>query len=356
MKITSIDAPGWEDVRYAEDPDSGLRAIIAVHDVTLGPALGGCRRWVYDRFDDALEDVKRLSRGMTYKNSLAQLALGGGKSVIMAEKGQPKTPELFQAFGRFVDAFGGLYISAEDVGVSEDDMAEARKSTRHVVGLKEGPAASGDPSPFTALGVFHGLRAAAEHRFGTADLNGVRVAVQGLGSVGRRLAEHLHRAGAKLIVADINEALVAQAADALGAQTAAPDAVLSTDVDIIAPCALGGAVNEELLKTLKAPVIAGGANNQLATPEIGAALMARGVVYAPDYAINAGGVINVMGEVEGRYDRTASEKRAEGIYDIIKAILERAAAENRQSNLVADDIAMERIARARAEGHRFEAA
>ncbi len=356
MEIRQIPTPGWEDVRYCEDAESGLRAFIAVHDTTLGPALGGCRRWTYQKNDDALEDVKRLSRGMTYKNSLAQLDLGGGKSVILASPGETKTPKLFQAFGRFIDALAGSYITAEDVGVSSADISEVLKETRHAVGSDEGPAAAGNPSPFTALGVFHGLRAAAKHRFGTDTVEGLTVAVQGLGQVGYRLCELLHESGAKLIVADINEAATRRASEALNAEVTTPDEVLLSKSDIIAPCALGHAITPHVAGAMHAGAIAGAANNQLSEPQLDAVLKSQGVVYAPDYAINAGGVINIIGEHNGAYDRAWVEARCRGLYDILDQILSRAAAENAPTGAVADRIAMERIAQARSEGRRFQAA
>jgi len=353
MKITPLNVDGWADVRFAEDSLSGLRAIIAVHDLTLGPSLGGCRRWIYKRDEDALEDVKRLSRGMTYKNSLAGLNLGGGKSVILAEEGQEKTPELFRAFGRFVKSFEGTYIAAEDVGMSPEDLTYSREETRHVVGLTQGDAASGDPSPMTALGVFHGMRAACAHAFGSDNLRGVKVAIQGLGHVGWNLAQRLHDAGARLVVADIRSDIIEQAKDRFTPEVADADSVLEADVDIVAPCALGAVITDDLADTMRAKIIAGAANNQLAHEGVEPKLKRRGILYAPDYAINAAGVINAAGEAGGEYDRAWVEDRARRIYDTIAEILRRAEAEGSLAGQVADAIAMERIETVRAEGRSY---
>ena len=283
-----------EEVVFCRDAESGLKAIIAVHNTNLGPALGGCRMWPYENEEEALTDVLRLSRGMTYKSALAGLPLGGGKSVIIGDSRQDKTEALFLAMGRFVETLGGRYIVAEDVGIKVADVQTMARVTDHVAGTPE--KGSGDPSPATGFGVYVGIKAAVRHKLGLQDLRDVRIAVQGLGAVGRHLAGYLAADGAKLVVADIDQAAVDKAVIDFGAVAVSPDAIYEQEVEVFAPCALGAVVNDETLPQLRASVIAGSANNQLAEPCHGKALREAGILYAPDYVINAGGVINISYE------------------------------------------------------------
>lgn len=289
---------GHEKVSFFHDKATGLQAIIALHNTTLGPALGGCRMWAYDSDEKALEDVLRLSRGMTYKAAVAGLPLGGGKSVIIGDSRTLKTPELMQAMGRAVESLGGRYIIAEDVGTSVADMQEIRKSTKFVTGLpaKDGGHVGGDPSPVTAYGVYVGLKQTAKEKLGTDNLSGVRIAVQGLGNVGYNLAKLLHADGAVLFVTDVNQERVQDAVRNFGATAVGLDDIYAQDVDIFAPCALGAILNDATIPMLKAKLVAGAANNQLAKARHGDMLKDRGILYAPDYVINAGGLINVFYE------------------------------------------------------------
>ncbi|SLN41352.1 Glu/Leu/Phe/Val dehydrogenase dimerization domain-containing protein [Oceanibacterium hippocampi] len=334
-----------EDVLFCHDRATGLKAIIAVHDTTLGPALGGTRMWPYANDGEALTDALRLSRGMTYKSALAGLDLGGGKSVIIGDPRREKSPALFRAFGDAVERLGGTYIAAEDVGTSVEDLEEARKSTRHIAGIGEGGA--GDPSPATARGVFAGLRAAVRHRLGADDLRGIRVAIQGLGHVGMGLAGHLHAAGGSLVVADIFADNVAEAVERFGATAVDPATILFQDVDVVAPCALGAILNDQTIPRLKATVVAGAANNQLAEDCHGEALRARGVLYAPDYVINAGGIIFISHEGP-RFDRDRAMAHVESIGETLTQIFVRSAREDVPTNRLADAMARERIVAARA--------
>ena len=336
--------PGYERALLCDDPRSGLRAAIVVHDTTLGPALGGCRMWRYAGEEEALADALRLARGMTRKAAVAGLPLGGGKAVIVGDPRRDKTPELFRAFGRAVERLGGAYVTGEDVGVSVEDMAWVREETRHVGGLADG---SGDPSPVTARGVLHGVRAAMRRRFGAAGLDGAAVAVQGLGHVGYNLCRLLHAAGARLVVADIAPDAVARAVGEFGAAAVSPDAIFDAAVEVFAPCALGGAIDGGAAGRLKAGVVAGAANNQLADPEAGAALHRRGILYAPDYVINAGGLINVSWDIlrPGEpYDRAAALAAVAGIERRLDTIFDRAARRRASPERIADEMARERLA------------
>ena len=340
-------APSFRDheqVQFCYDRATGLKTIIAVHDTTLGPALGGTRMWAYETDAAALDDALRLSRGMTYKSALAGLALGGGKSVILADPYRDKSPALFEAFGRAVDRLGGRYIAAEDVGTSVADLEHVRRATTHVAGIAEGGV--GDPSPATAWGIYHGVRAAVAHKLGRTDLRGLKVAVQGLGHVGWLLCQHLHQAGAQLTVADIRDEMVRQAQAAFGATAVAPDAILRQKVDVVAPCALGGAINDRTLAELKAPIVAGSANNQLAEDRHGRELAERGVLYAPDYVINAGGIIIISHEGPD-YDAAAAMAHVAGIGGTLRDIFRRAEAQGIATSEMADHMAEERIARAK---------
>ena len=332
-----------EKVLFATDPASGLKAILAVHSTARGPAVGGCRMWKYDSSADALTDVLRLSQGMSYKNIMADLPIGGGKSVIMRPEGDFDRQALFEAFGRALEALGGVYISAEDVGVSPDDMVAARRETRHVVGLPDG---TGDPSPVTAKGVFLGIQACAKRGFGSEDLAGKKIAVQGAtGHVGAYLVRHLAKAGADLFLADINAQALKSLADETGATIVEdPNAIYEVEADIFTPCALGAIINPDTIDRLKVKVVAGAANNQLLTREMGAELQKRGILYAPDYVINAGGIINVMGEIDTRFDSKWVEGKLVTLKSTLGEILDTAENEGRPANIVADEIARQRIA------------
>nr|WP_283106436.1 Glu/Leu/Phe/Val dehydrogenase [Shewanella submarina] len=319
---------------FCHDEESGLKAIIAVHNTNLGPAVGGCRMWQYESDDEALTDVLRLSRGMTYKNALAGLSMGGGKSVILAD---PKTADreaLFRAFGRAVDSLGGRYYSAEDVGVSTSDIMIAHQETPYMAGLE---GKSGDPSPFTALGTFLGIKAAVKHQRGLDTVKGLKISVQGIGHVGYYLCKHLHEEGAELIVTDINQEALDRVKNDFGAIVVAPQDIYTQDVDIYAPCALGATINDHTLPLLKASIVAGCANNQLAERHHGEALKEMGILYAPDYVINAGGIINVS--FENEYDAAASTAKVEKIYDTLSTIFKQADEQNRTTGDVADEMA-----------------
>ncbi len=339
MKVFgSPDFDEHESVLFFHDKETGLKAILAVHDTTLGPALGGTRMWNYASEEEALKDVLRLSRGMTYKSALAGLELGGGKSVIIADPHSDKSEALFEAFGRAVDRLNGSYIAAEDVGTSVADLEVARRNTPYIAGISEGGA--GDPSPATAWGVFNGIKASVKHKLGKDDLAGVKVAVQGLGHVGYILCQYLHEASAELFVADIFEDSVKRAVQELGATAVPADEIHKVDTDVFAPCALGSAINPNTLDELKASIVAGSANNQLETPEMGEVLRARGILYAPDYVINAGGIILISHEGP-TFNRDAAMKQVSDIHDTLLDIFARAEAEQKPTDVVADKIALE---------------
>ena len=349
MAVFSLsDFADHEQVVFVSDDKSGLKAIIAVHNSNLGPALGGCRMWPYASEDEAIRDVLRLSRGMTYKSAMANLKLGGGKSVIIGNPRTHKTPELLAAFARALEQLNGRYIAAEDSGTSVADMKYMTQFTRHVAGIHDKPSdagtRSGDPSPATAYGTFIGIQAAVKERLGRDSLEGLRVAVQGVGNVGFDLARQLKAAGAQLWVTDIHREPLLQAGKELGATVVAPEEVFGLDVDVFAPCALGAILNDSTIPQLKAKVVAGAANNQLAESRHGAELLKRGILYAPDYVINAGGIIDVYHERIG-FDRAALIKHIEGIEDNLMEIFERARKEERPTGEVADAIAEERFKR-----------
>lgn len=349
MAVFSLsDFADHEQVVFCSDDKSGLKAIIAVHNSNLGPALGGCRMWPYASEEEAVRDVLRLSRGMTYKSAMANLKLGGGKSVIIGNARTEKTPELLAAFARALEQLGGRYIAAEDSGTSVADMKYMSRFTDHVAGIKDKPTEdgtrSGDPSPATAYGTFIGIKAAVKAGLGRDSLEGLKVAVQGIGNVGFDLARQLKEAGATLWVTDIHRDSLTRAAQELGAVVVAPDEIFGLDVDVFAPCALGAVLNDQTIPQLKAKVVAGASNNQLAEARHGAELMKRGILYAPDYVINAGGIIDVYHERIG-FERSALLKHVEGIYDNLMEIFERAGKEERPTGEVADAIAEERFKR-----------
>jgi leucine dehydrogenase len=352
--MTLFDSPafeGHEAVHAFHDADAGLRCIIAVHSTARGPSAGGCRMWPYPTAEAALEDALRLSRAMSYKNAVADLDLGGGKAVIIGDSRSAKTPAMFEAFGRAIERVGGRYWAAEDVGISPSDLAHARLHTRFVAGLDGHPAASGDPSPVTAEGVFRGIQHGVRRAFGS-DLQGVSVAIQGVGHVGGFLADRLAAAGARLVVTDVNETALHEVAGRTGATVVRPAAIFDADVEVFAPCALGGAITLETLDRLKARVIAGGANNQLASAEVGQVLFDRGLVYAPDYVINGGGIINVAAEIRaleaGRaYEPAWVQAKLDRLMLTLEEVLGRSADEQRPTDQIAGEIARARIAEKR---------
>lgn len=344
MLFDAADFDAHESVHFAADSASGLQAIIAVHSTHLGPAAGGCRWWTYANDAAALTDALRLSHGMSYKNAMAGLPMGGGKGVIM--KGVPKTDALLTAFGRAIDRLGGRYVTAEDVGMSDADMTVIARATKHVSGLPvAGGQAGGNPGPSTAQGTFVGMRAAIRHALGKDDFAGVHVAIQGLGSVGYGVAERLAAAGAKLTVADVESSRVARAVNELGATAVDIDDILSVEADVLSPNALGAILNETSIATLRVAVIAGAANNQLATSADGARLRARGILYAPDYVINAGGIINVVAEYLGDGDAAAVAARVAQIEPRLADIFAAADAQNLPTDAIADAMARKLIGR-----------
>lgn len=335
-----------EGVYMASDAASGLKTIIAVHSTHLGPSAGGTRFWTYVDDMAALKDALRLSKAMSYKNAMASIPHGGGKGVILRPSGEFDREALFAAYGRTVNELGGRYYAAEDVGVSPSDMDVMKSETNFVAGLSRGKNASGDPSPITADGVFRCLKVAAKERFGTNELKGLRVAVQGLGHVGYALCQHLSEAGAKLVVADINKEAVKRAEDELGASAHDPETIHAADVDILAPCALGGIINAKSVDDIKARIVGGAANNQLAAAEMGEALRQHDILYCPDYVINAGGIINVAAELSGDFNPVWVDDKLDGITHTLQDILDTSKNENLPTNLVADRMARARIGRA----------
>lgn len=333
---------GHEEVVYRVDDEVGLRAIIAIHDTTLGPALGGTRMWPYETEEEALLDVLRLSEGMTYKASVAGLNLGGGKAVIIGDPEHDKSEALFRSYGKFVDSLNGKYITAEDVGTRVEDMVYVNMETSHVTGLPPSHGGSGDPSPLTAFGVYKGMKACSQAVFNSDSLKELTIAIQGLGKVGYTLAEYLTQEGARVIAADINRELTEEASDELGVEIVAPDEIYSVECDIFAPCALGGILNDDTISVLKAPIIAGAANNQLRDEEHGYELHRRGILYAPDYVINAGGLINVATEL-GAYGASQAWSKTAAIQDTISRIIRRSEQEDIPTHVAANQLARERI-------------
>lgn len=335
-----LELDDYEQVVFNYDEVSGLKAIIAIHDTTLGPALGGTRIWDYDSEEEALTDVLRLSKGMTYKSAAAGLNLGGGKAVIIGDPDQIKTEELLRAYGRFVQSLNGRYITAEDVNTNADDMHIVAEETDYVTGL---PSTSGNPSPVTALGVFHGIRSTANEVYKSSDLKDKVVAVQGVGHVGYSLVKHLKEAGAEVIITDIKDKNIDKAVQDFGVEVVKPDEIYSVDCNIFAPCALGAVINDETIPKLKCDIVAGAANNVLKEEEKhGNALEEKNIVYAPDYVINAGGVINVYDELIG-YNRERALRRAKNIYNNITKVFEISKRDNIPTYKAADIMAEERI-------------
>ncbi len=330
-----------EEVVFCDDPNTGLRAIIAVHDTTLGPALGGTRMWPYESDAAALRDVLRLSYGMTLKNALAGVLYGGGKAVIIGDPKRDKTPELLTSFAHYLNRFGGRFITGEDVGMRVADADIIARVTPHIRGTSSGHA--GDPSPFTAYGVYCGLLAAAEHKYCSLGIEGMSVSVQGLGAVGMALCQYLHDAGAELFVSDIRIEAVREAQDRFGACPVSPEDSHRVAADIYAPCALGGGLNAQTIPDLTARVVAGSANNQLRSAHDGDLLQRSGILYAPDYVINAGGVISIAHDKHG-YDPARLRAHVAGIGDTLREIFVRSEKTGRPTSRIADELALARIA------------
>ncbi len=340
------DFDAHEDLHFVSNEACGLKAIIAVHSTHLGPAAGGCRYWRYDDDADAVKDALRLSRGMSYKNAMAGLPLGGGKSVIIDDGKHPKTPEMLHVFGKAVDHLCGRYVTAEDVGMSVADMIEIRRQTPFVAGLPvEDDEVGGDPGPHTSLGVFLGIKAAVRRALGKDSLNGLHVALQGAGSVATGVALHAAKEGARLSIADVHQDKAQRLADATGGKTVSTEEILGLEADVLSPCALGAILDEQTIAALRVPIVAGGANNQLATPEDGPRLHSRGILYAPDYVINAGGIINVCTEYLRDGDSSLVRKRIEGIPDRLEQIWAESAETGRDPASVADAMAQRLIGR-----------
>ena len=341
------DFDAHEALHFVTDEKSGLRAIIAMHSTHLGPAAGGTRLWHYADDAEALTDALRLSRGMSYKNAMAGLPLGGGKAVVLADRDRTKTPEMLAAFGKAVDSLGGKYVTAEDVGMSVADMIAISKQTRFVAGLPaEGGEVGGDPGPHTSLGVFLGIKAAVKRALGKDSLSGLHIALQGAGSVAGGVARHAAAEGARLSIADVDAARAQALAAQTGGTVVGPETILGLEADVVSPCALGAILTEETIAALKTPIVAGGANNQLAAPGDGQRIHERGILYAPDYVINAGGIINVSTEYLGDGDHSLVRDRIEAIPVRLEQIWAESAASGRDPAAVADAMAQKLIGRA----------
>ena len=342
----------YEQLVFCQDKNSGLKAIIAIHDTTLGPALGGTRMWNYDSEAAAIEDALRLAKGMTYKNAAAGLNLGGGKAVIIGDPKKDKSPEMFRAFGRYIQSLNGRYISAEDVGTTVDDMDLIHMETDFVTGISPEFGSSGNPSPVTAYGVYKGMKAAAKEAFGNDSLEGKTVAVQGVGNVAYTLCEYLHKEGASLIVTDINKEAVNRAVEAFGAKAVDPEEIYEVDCDVYAPCALGATINDDTIPKLKAKIIAGSANNQLKSDIHGDIIHEKGIIYTPDYILNSGGVINVADELNG-YNHSRAMKKVDTIYNSLTTVFEISNRDNIPTYVAADRMAEERIESVRKSRNQF---
>jgi leucine dehydrogenase len=347
--FSAVDFDHHETVAYFSDKRSGLRAIIAVHSTALGPACGGCRMYPYASEDDALTDVLRLSRGMSYKSAIADLPLGGGKGVILGDPQKDKTEAMLVAFAAAVNALGGRYVTAMDVGMTPADLPVVARHTRHVAGFDQAGKTGGDSGPATALGVYLGVKAAVKHRLKTESVSGLTVAIQGVGKVGMKLAAMLHQDGARLIVADVNKDAVAHAVSNFGAQTMGVDEIVTAECDVLSPNALGAVVSARTIPGIRARVIAGAANNQLARDEDGEALKARNILYAPDYVINGGGIICVAGQIYN-WSNDEIERRVRAIPNTLAAVFSRSDAEGEPTNVIADRMAEARMAAGSGEG------
>ena len=347
VTVEDLDVAGYERVARCRDVATGLHAIVAIHSTVLGPALGGTRFHRYDDADEALTDVLRLARGMSYKAAIAGLELGGGKAVILGDPDAARTDELILAYGRFVDLLGGAYVTAEDVGTTQADMDLIRSVTPHVTGVSEHLGGSGDPSPATAVGVMHAMRAAVAHRFGTDDLVGLHVAISGVGKVGGALVPHLLEAGARVTIADLDDGRSAEvAATSPGVEVVSPAGVHTVACDVLSPCALGGTLNAGTIPELRCAIVCGSANNQLLEPADGDRLAAAGILYVPDYVANAGGIINIAEEVHG-YDARRAAERITAIRTTTAEVLELAEASGTTPAEAADRLAERRIAAGR---------
>jgi len=335
-----------EQVVFCQDKQSGLKAIIAIHSTLLGPALGGVRMWPYETENDALRDVLRLSRGMTYKAAVTGLELGGGKAVIIADPKKDKSPELFEAFGRFVHTLGGRYITAEDVGINVEDVNVIHTQTKYVVGTGKNEGGSGDPSPYTALGVFQGIKASLEKTFGNNNLSGRVIAIQGVGAVGAKLAKLLVAEGARVLVSDIDLEKIRRLENEIALEAVDDSSIYDLDCDVFAPCALGSILNDKTIPRLKCRVIAGGANNQLERREHAEVLKKRGILYAPDYVINAGGLISVFQEIQG-YDEKECRERVKAVYQTLSQVFDIAKENNITTAIAADRLVEMKLADAR---------
>ncbi|MBK8945945.1 MAG: Glu/Leu/Phe/Val dehydrogenase [Ignavibacteriae bacterium] len=334
---------GHEQVIFCSDKDSGLKAIIAIHDTTLGPAIGGTRMWNYSSFDEALNDVLRLSRGMTYKASISGLNFGGGNAVIIGNPETDKSERLFRTFGKFIEGLSGRYITAEDVGTTVNDMEYVLMETSFVTGISKALGGSGDPAPVSAYGVYMGMKACANAKWGNDSLSGKRVVVQGAGRVARYLCEHLFNEGAKIIISDIVDEKIKTVLDSVDAETVAPEKIYDEECEIFSPCALGAVINDKTIPKLKCEIIAGSANNQLEDEnKHGDMLKEKGILYAPDYVINAGGLINVANELKG-YRQDRALKQADGIYDVLTKVIRISKEQNIPTHLASNQIAEERL-------------
>ena len=343
LVIGNMHTMGHEQVVFCNDSETGLKAIIAIHDTTLGPALGGTRMWKYTNEADAIHDVLRLSRGMTYKAAISGLKLGGGKAVIIGDSKIDKTEALMKKFGEFVNSLGGKYITAEDVGMCTKDMEYVREMTKYVTGIPESMGGSGDPSPVTAYGVYWGMKAAAKFKWGFDSLKGKIILVQGVGHVGENLVKYVSEEGARVLITDINEDKLIQVSEKFDSEIVLGESFYDMDIDIYAPCALGSTLNTNTINRLKCGVIAGAANNQLEDEKVhGQMIKQKGIVYAPDFLINAGGLINVYSEIKG-YDREKSLSKTKKIYDTTLEILSKAEIEDITTHNAAFEIAMQRI-------------
>jgi leucine dehydrogenase len=346
--VEYMQANGHQELAVWTDPDAGLKAFIAIHDTTLGPALGGTRIWAHETDDAAIMDALRLSKAMTYKSAAAGLPLGGGKGVVVADPRTDKTEAMFRSYGRFVESLGGRYITTEDVGATAQEMEWISYETKHVVGLSEALGGSGNPAVVTGFGVYQAMRACMQDVHGKDSLKGKTVAMQGFGNVAGSLAGHLLAAGAKLVVTDINNAARKRAEAIKGVRTVEPDAIYDVECDIFAPCALGAVLNEQTIPRLKAPIVCGAANNQLATDEDDNRFKAHGVLYAPDYIVNAGGVINVYYELNRTYNHEAAMAKASQIYDTVTRVIAISREQSITTADAADSIAEARIAAVKA--------
>ena len=338
---------GHEQLVFCSNRESGLKAIIAIHDTTLGPAIGGTRMWNYPNLDIAIKDALRLSRGMTYKAAIAGLNLGGGKAVIIGDSSTQKNELLFRTFGKYVDSLGGRYITAEDVGTDVKDMEFVRMETKHVTGISKALGGSGDPAPVTAYGIYIGMKACAHEKWGSDSLKGRKIAVQGAGQVGRFLCEHLYSEGAQIFISDIAETKTKRVLETVKAHVVNSNEIYEIDAEIFAPSALGGIINDETISKFKFQIIAGSANNQLEDEEKhGKMLVEKGILYAPDYVINAGGLINVANELEG-YRQDRAMKQAEGIYEILQNVFKIAKTQDIPTNKASDRIVEDRLEKIR---------